>query len=50
MDHPIQARKPEEVLINKKERSCHPMDFAIKVDDKVKTKDNKSIDEFLDIA
>ena len=32
MDHPILFRRPNLVLINKKKRNCHLMDFAVPID------------------
>ena len=33
MDHPFLTWRPDLVLINKKKRTCHLVDFAILVDD-----------------
>ena len=40
-DHLIPARRPDLVLINKKERPCHLVDFAVPTDRRVKLKENK---------
>ena len=48
-DHPIPARKPDIVLINKKKRTCHQVDFAIPADDWVRIKENEKIDRLLDL-
>ena len=49
VDYSPLARKPDFILINKK-RICHLMDFAIPVDHRVKIKENKSRDKYLDLA
>ena len=49
MDHPILSRKSDQVFINKK-RTCHQVDFAIPVDNRVKLKESKKIDNDLDLA
>ena len=41
MDHPILARRPDLVLINKKKRTCQLMDFAIPGDHRVKIKESE---------
>ena len=40
MNHPILARRPYLVLINKKKRICHLVDFAIPVYHRVKIKES----------
>ena len=40
MDHFIQFRKPDLVLINKKKRTCYRVDFAIPADYRMKEKWN----------
>ena len=49
-DHQTLAGKPDLVLINKKKRTCHLVDFFIQVDHWVKMKESKKIDKFLDLA
>ena len=49
-DHPIRARRPDQVLINKKKRTCHLMDFVVQVDNIIKKKESKKIDKFLAFA
>ena len=41
MDHPIPARKPDWVLINKKKRTCHLKNFAISIEHRLKTKNRQ---------
>ena len=38
MDHLMPARKPDLVLINKKKRICHQVDFGISADHRMKMK------------
>ena len=40
MDHLIPARRPDLILINKKERTCQLVDFAGPADHRVKLKEN----------
>ena len=49
-DHLIPARRPDLVLINKKERTCQLVDFAVPADHRVKLKENEKIDKYLDLA
>ena len=42
-DHLIPARRPYLVLINKKKRTCHLVDFAIPADHQVKVKKTKRL-------
>ena len=38
MDHPIPSRRRDLVLINQEKRTCHLVDFAVPVDNRVKVK------------
>ena len=49
-DHPIPAGRPDLVLINKKERTCQLVDFAVPADHRVKMKENEKMDKYLDLA
>ena len=49
-DHLIPARRPDLVLINKKERTCQLVDFAVPANHWVKLKENEKIDKYLDLA
>ena len=40
-DHLIPARRPDLVLINKKKRTCHYVNFVVSVDNR---KENEKID------
>ena len=50
MEHAIFTRRLDLVLINKKKRIYHPVDFAILADSRVKIKASKKIDKYLDLA
>ena len=49
-DHLIPARRPDLVLIDKKERTCQLVDFAVPADHRVKLKENEKMDKYLDLA
>ena len=49
-DNLIPVRRPDIVLIIKKKGTCHLTDFAVQVDHKVKTKENKRINKDTDLA
>ena len=49
-DHLIPARRPDLVLINKKKRTCHIVDFAVPADHRVKLKEIEKKDKCLDLA
>ena len=49
-DHLITARRPDLVLINKKERTCHSVDFAVPADHRVKLKEIEKKDKYLDLT
>ena len=48
--HPILARWPDLVLINKKKIICHLVDFAVPVDHRGKMKESKKKDKYLELA
>ena len=48
IDHQIPIRSPDLVLINKKKRTCHLLDFVFPVSHKVK--ENEKTDKYLDLA
>ena len=50
IDHSILSRRPDQELNNKGKRTCHRVDFAIPVDHRVKIKESKKIDKYLDLA
>ena len=47
-NYPIPTRRPDQVLIKKKKRTCHLVDFAVPVNHRVKMKESKKIDKHLD--
>ena len=48
-DHLIPARQPDLIII-KKERTCEIVDFAVLADHRVKFKESKKKDKYLDLA
>ena len=48
IDHLISARRPDLIIINKKERICRFVDFALPVDHRVKLKEWERRDKCLD--
>ena len=49
-DHQISARQPDLDIVNKKQRTCQIMDFAVLANHRVKLKEGEKRDKFLDIA
>ena len=49
-DHLILARWRDLVIINKKKRTCWIVDFDVPADHRVKWKENKNKDKYLDLA
>ena len=49
-DHLISARRPDVIIINKKERPCRIVNFAVPVEHRVKLKESEKRDEYLDLA
>ena len=43
-------KKPHFGSINKKKRTCHLLDFAVSADHKIKVKEGRKLDKFLDLA
>ena len=50
MDHQISARQPDLIIINKKKRTCRIVDFAVPADLRVKLKECKKRNKYLDFA
>ena len=46
----ISVRRPDLIIINKKERTCRIVDFAIPADHRVKLKECEKRDKYLDFA
>ena len=50
-DYLISARRPDLVIVNKKkERTCRIVDFSVPADHRIKLKENKKKDKYLDLA
>ena len=49
-DHLISAGRPDLIWINKKEKNCRIVDFAVSVDHRVKLKEYEKRNKYLDLA
>ena len=49
-DHLILTRKPDLIIINKNKRTCKIVDFAVPADHRIKLKECKKKDKYLDLA
>ena len=49
-DHLISARRPDLIIIHKKEITCRIVDFAVSADHRVKLKESEKKDKYLDLA
>ena len=49
-DHVIEARRPDLVVIDKKERSCKIIDFAVPGDSKIEEKEKDRIGKYQDLG
>ena len=49
MDYLISVRRPHHMKINKKERTCRIVDFAVPADHIVKLKDSEKRDKYVDL-
>ena len=47
-DHVIEARRPDLVLVDKKERSCKIIDFAVPEDSRIEEKEKDKIEKYED--
>ena len=50
LDHLILVRRPDLVIVNKKQRTCQIVDFAVPADHKAKMEEGKKRDTYLDLA
>ena len=50
MDHLIPARRPDLMIIHKKERTCKIVDFSVPADHRIKLKECEKRDKYLDLA
>ena len=49
-DHPISAKRPDLVIINKKKRTCQIVDFSFPADHRVKLKESEKKDKYLQLG
>ena len=49
-DHQILARRPDQIIFNKKKRNCNIVDFAIPADHIIKLKECEKKDKYLGLA
>ena len=49
-DHVIEARRSDLVLVDKKERSCKMIDFAVPGDSRIEAKEKNKIEKFQDLG
>ena len=49
-DHLIPTRTSNLVIINKKKRTCHLVNFSFPADHKAKMKESERIDKYLDLS
>ena len=49
-DHVIEAWKPDLFVIDKKERSCKIIDFAVPGDSRIEEKEKDKIEEYQDLG
>ena len=47
-DHVIEARRPDLVVVDKKERSCKIIDFAVPGDSRIEEKEKEKIEKYQD--
>ena len=50
MNHLIQARRPDRMIINKRKRTCKIVDFAVPADHGLKWKESEKKDKYLDLT
>ena len=49
-DHLISAKRPDLIIINKKQRICKIVDFAVPADHRIKLKECEKKDKYLDLT
>ena len=49
-DHVIEARRPDLVAVDKKERSCKIIDFAVPGDSRIEAKKKDKIEKYQDLG
>ena len=50
MDHLISARRPDQIIINRKKKTCKVVGFAVPADHRIKMKECEKKDKYLDLA
>ena len=48
-NHVIEARRPDLVVVDKKERSCKIIDFAVPGDSRIEEKEKNDIEKYQDL-
>ena len=48
-DYVIEARRPDLVVVDKKERSCKIIDFAVPGDSRIEEKEKEKIEKYQDL-
>ena len=49
-DHVIEARRPDLVVVDKKERNCKIIDFAVPGDSRIEEKEKEKIEKYQDFG
>ena len=49
-DHEIGARRPDLVIIDKRDKSCQIIDVAIPEDGRVREKEDENVEKYQDLA
>ena len=49
-DHVIEARRPDLVVVDKKERSCKIIDFEVSGDSRIEEKEKDKIEKYQDLG
>ena len=49
-DHVIEARRPNLVVVDKKERSCKIIDFAVPGDSRIEEKEKDKLEKYQDLG
>ena len=49
-DHVIEARRPDLIVVDKKERSCKIIDFTVPGDSRIEEKEKDKIEKFQDLG
>ena len=49
-DFLISARRPDQIIMNERERTCRTVDFSLPADHWVKLKENEKKDKYLGLA